>query len=137
MGVTCGRTVIASAALRAAEANLKAASAEARAKADRQYFGLDLRADFGDPTFSGNPDARGTNVLAAVAAGKRLGDANRYFAVRARVGAAYADLRRSKPFYSLDYGLGIELGAVMDLQTAGLTAGVEGRYSNSSDAPED
>src|SRR5581483_7174682 len=65
----CGGAISVS-ATRQADAVFRDKIKNALWEADRSYLGLDARLDVGDPTFSGNPAARGTVLVTTLAAGK-------------------------------------------------------------------
>jgi hypothetical protein len=135
--VSCGGQIATGSSV-AAQADFQAKIATARAEADRQYLGLDLRGDFGDPTFSGNPGARGATVLAALGAGKRFGSERKSLTLRGRAGAAYSYLSQSHDTaYSIDWGVGAELGTTFGAQPGRGSVGLEGRQSKTSGTPAD
>lgn len=102
--------------------------------ADAQYFGADLRADFGDPTLGVIPNASGTSWSAGLAAGKRFTDVNQEgatFGIRARLGMRYAKLDSvAAAEYAGEGGLGVEMSRNVDQQEINASAAVEFRYGN-------
>ncbi len=107
--------------------------AVARAEADAKYFGLDLRADFGDPTLGGVDNASATSLSAGLAFGKQVNAAQANGAsvgVRGRAGMRYTELRSTgEGSYAFDGGFGLEARRSLDATTSILlTAGLEARY---------
>lgn len=103
---------------------------KARIQADSNYWGLDLRGDFGDPTLSGDATKRGTYLSASVAGGSAFIEGDRYLQPRWRVGATYAYPRSTRVAnYSLDAALGFELGVVRRSQRVKANIGIEARVS--------
>ncbi|HLL84789.1 MAG TPA: hypothetical protein VK420_19125, partial [Longimicrobium sp.] len=101
-----------------------------RWNADRQYLGADLRSDFGDPTFSGDPALRGTSLLASMGYGVRLGRPGSFAMLRTRLGAVYSQLQGGEtPVWSVDYGVAVEWGAIANIQSFRFGVGLEGRRS--------
>jgi hypothetical protein len=99
-----------------------------RWNADRQYLGADLRGDFGDPTFSGEPALRGTSLLASMGYGVRLGRPGNFAMLRTRLGAVYSQLQGGEtPVWSVDYGVAVEWGAIANIQSFRFGVGLEGR----------
>jgi hypothetical protein len=116
---------------------MKTRMREAREEADSRYFGLDLRADLGDPTLSGLVPAKTRSLTAGLAAGRRIlsgqtGGPSAGF--KARAGLRYVGLPDSGPTsFAFDGGLGFELERPMEGQgplTA--SAGLEWRYGGES-----
>ncbi len=107
-----------------------------RFEADRQYLGLDLRGDFGDPTFSGDPALRGSLLLGALGYGVRLGGPTNAAMLRLRLGAAYQQLHATptSPTASVDYGLGLEWASAGGVQSLRFDLGLEGRRALSGPA---
>ena len=107
--------------------------AEARAEADSRYLGLDLRADFGDPTLGAVANASATAINAGLAWGRRLvgGDPLGTTAgLKARGGLRYTHLRDlGTTGFAFDGGLGFEVRRPLDESTeAVVSAGFEFRY---------
>lgn len=110
---------------------------EAREEADSRYLGLDLRADFGDPTLSGLVPAKTRSLTAGLAAGRRIlsgatGGTSAGF--KARAGLRYVGLPDSGPTsFAFDGGLGFELVRPMEGQApVSASAGLEFRYGGES-----
>lgn len=127
----CGGSISLS-AIREADVAFRAKLAAATWEADRQYFGLDARAEFGDPTFSGDASRRGTTMVATLAAGRRLGDRSRYLMLRAKAGVAYSSLDNSQTAFSFDGGIAAELGSLTDVQAIRASVGIDGRKTSKS-----
>lgn len=109
-------------------------------------FGLDLRLDVGDPTFSKSPSALGVSFLGSVAGAVTFRTDDRSFALRARLGGhvfapTYDPLTRAT-VGSLDGAFGISfampakfyLPNVGRAQSLALSLGLEGRYAPVPDA---
>ncbi|HEX4386395.1 MAG TPA: hypothetical protein VH083_25750, partial [Myxococcales bacterium] len=133
----CGHPLPEIEAQRAAELLLYNGLQFRRDQHDADYLGLDIRYDYGDPTFSNDPAARGNYVLAGVAAGHRLlsggetDPSRRFFGLRARVGWSYSSLTHSQTqTNSFDYAAGLELGTITDFKVLKLSFGVEGRRTS-------
>jgi hypothetical protein len=114
-------------ALVASEREYRLAVEQARREADRRYFGLDLRADWGDPRLTGVAESRGERLLAALAAGETFYAGQRYTQLRSRLGVAYTHLDSGETDYSLDGGLGIEFGVGVEALLVKGSVGLEGR----------
>jgi len=137
----CGKPIPQLDAERTTELALYNALQFRRDQHDADYVGLDIRYDYGDPTFSNDPAARGNYLLAGAAAGHRfLGggatdSARRFFGVRARLGWSYASLTQSgSTNNSVDYAGGLEIGTITDFKVLKLSAGVEGRQTSGTPA---
>ena len=74
--------------------DLSRALSAVREKADSRYWGLDLRADFGDPTLGQVTDASGKFYFVGAAIGRRIGggDGLSPLGYRARGGLRVASL---------------------------------------------
>jgi hypothetical protein len=105
---------------------------DALAAADRTFFGLDLRADFGDPMFTDDMAADGVFVTAAVALGRRTSTTGRSFAYNLRVGYSYAD-DADRIASSVDFGAGVAYAAGERGQQVQVSLGVEGRWKVDSE----
>ena len=121
---------------RSAEAKLHGALATLRDQYDASYIGLDARYDYGDPTFSGLAIARGSHLLAALAAGHRLltggdvGSRHGFFGLKGRLGYQMTSLNdNADRASSLDFAGGIEAGVINDLQVFKFSIGAEGRHT--------
>jgi len=116
--------------------------AAARAEADARYFGLDLRADFGDPTLGAVEHASATAINAGFAWGRRLiGDdpLATTAGIRARAGLRYAHLRDlGNTSFAFDGGLGFEFRRPLDESSeAVVSAGFEFRYGGAGEVEEE
>lgn len=105
----------------------------ARREADARYLGLDLRADFGDPTLSGVVPARATALNAGLAFGRRvlpLRDDGASAGFRGRAGMRYTHLPSPGPTsFGFDGAVGFELARPLDEDNLlTLSAGLELRY---------
>jgi len=103
---------------------------KARIEADSNYWGLDLRGDFGDPTLSGDASKLGTYISAGVAGGSAFIKGDRYLQPRWRLGATYSYPRSTRVAnYSVDAALGFEMGVVRRFQRIKANVGIEARVS--------
>jgi hypothetical protein len=131
----CGSPPLAS-ELEQREAAAHQALEAVRLATDKNYLGLDLRANFGDYTSAGTREARKAfGLVAATGAAirifhSRLAD----ISLRARVGAVYAHLRDLNEF-ALDWGLAVELAGTSPTSKLRLSAGLEG-HKGKSDVDE-
>lgn len=112
---------------------LRTRMAEARESADSRYLGLDLRADFGDPTLSGQVPAKTKSLTAGLAAGRRLLSGNgsgTSAGLRLRAGLRYVDLPAPvSSSFGFDGGFGFELERPLEGQApVSVSAGLEFRY---------
>lgn len=93
-------------------------------KKDLTTFGLDVRADFGDPTFTGGE--RSTSLMAGLAGGtgtERVG-------MSARLGAWYRyGWEQKEPLWAVDGGLALSSHATVGPQRMDFSIGAEGRYA--------
>ena len=93
-------------------------------KKDLTTFGLDVRADFGDPTFAGGE--RSTSLMAGLAGGtgtERVG-------LNARLGAWYRyGWEQKEPLWAVDGALAISSHATVGPQRMDFSIGAEGRYA--------
>ncbi|HNH46180.1 MAG TPA: hypothetical protein PKY30_04045 [Myxococcota bacterium] len=96
-------------------------------KKDLTTFGLDVRADFGDPTFTGGE--RSTSLMAGLAGGtgtERVG-------LSARLGAWYRyGWEQKEPLWAVDGGLALSSHATVGPQRMDFSIGAEGRYAQSN-----
>jgi hypothetical protein len=122
-----------------AYAAFRRAAAAAREEADAKYIGLDLRLDYGDPSFGKVRNADGTALLAGLGFGRRF-DASVTDAtsgLRGRVGVRYVTLRDTAlSDFQFDGGIAYQIGRVMQSQRLELSAGIEFRYSGTEENTE-
>lgn len=118
-------------------AALRAQLADIRRTVDSRYFGLDLRADFGDPTLGAVEDASGTFLFAGLAAGRQLTGAPGIggIGVSARLGARHAslDVPGAEGQFQVEGGAGLGLTRPFEMQALTAAAGFEVRYGGESD----
>jgi len=116
----------------AAVVKLREKTRALREAADRDYFGLDLRLDSGDPTLGDSLGRDATSLLAGLAWGRKLtGTGGSEFGVKLRLGARYVSLRdTSATKLGADGGLGFELTRRLNEQTIRIDAGLEFGYGN-------
>jgi hypothetical protein len=116
--------------------------AELRAAIDAEYFGLDVRLDFGDPTLGEVPGARGTRIYAGLAYGRRFLPSDvreSSYGVRARLGVRSVSLDDDAltddidSDFQLEAGLGFEVVYPAGFKPVRLTAGLEGRFGDPPD----
>lgn len=111
---------------------LRRAFDRAHEEADAKYFGVDLRADWGDQTLGSVSDAAASAITAGLAFGRRLGGSNETASVqfRGRAGYRYANLwKTSATSRAFDGGIGLEARRALDESSAvTLSAGIEARY---------
>ncbi|HEY0673495.1 MAG TPA: hypothetical protein VGD27_14550 [Longimicrobiales bacterium] len=120
-------------------AAFRRASAAAREAADAKYLGLDLRFDYGDPSFGKVRNAYGTALQAGLGFGRRFNPSVSAASsgLRGRLGVRYVELRdTSLTDFQIDGGIAYELGRVMQSQRLELSAGVEFRYSGKDEDTE-
>jgi hypothetical protein len=103
---------------------LQEAIQRARIQADSRYFGIDVRADFGDLTLAAVDTARGVSFAGAAAWGRRFGFAeNATTGVRAFLGSRFWELEGSdEGNLAIEGGLGFEAIRYYDLQRLTLLA---------------
>lgn len=110
----------------------------AREIADSEYFGLDLRTDFGDPTLGAVDNARGTVIMGGVAYGRemiRTGRETSTWGFKTRLGLRYTDLEDvDETNLSVDGGFALELLSRYQFAAIRVSTGIEFRYG---DAPDD
>lgn len=112
---------------------LSRALSAVRDKADSKYWGLDLRADFGDPTLGQVTDASGKSLFLGAAIGGRIGggDGLSPFGYRARGGLRVASLDQPDTTHvAFEGGAGLELTRTRNNQQMALSAGLEFRYGS-------
>lgn len=126
----------------ALEEQLARAIEDARIENDNRYFGLDLRADFGDLRLGGIDTTAGSSIYAGVAYGLRNVDVVQQssLGVRTRLGVAMFDPRAVDAAgirgarFSVDGGAGFEINRYYGHQRLTLSTGLEFRWGFGSDA---
>ena len=108
------------------------ALARVRRDLDADYFGADIRLDWGDPTLGAVPGASGTSLFAGVGYGRRiLGDpaSDTSAGLELRAGGRHTSVDvDSRGRFAFEGGLGLELTRSLDLQEISAGVGVELRY---------
>ena len=103
-----------------------------RARADAEYFGADVRIDFGDPTLGAVPNADATTLFAGLAWGRRLGvDGDRgSWGIRARLAARHSSLDDGTGSgLGVEAALGFELARAIEMQEVSAAIGLEGGWT--------
>lgn len=142
----CGQTLDQANLTRLRETSVKAVQ-DGQREADRYYFGLDLRADFGDPTGDVVVGDKGTRVQGGLAGGIRIPN-GKYWDIELR-GHVAGDYFRSKdsingvridPVFSVDWGAAALISGhatgETDKQRLAFGVGVVGRHAASSAATD-
>ncbi|MBC14481.1 MAG: hypothetical protein CMM85_16130 [Rhodothermaceae bacterium] len=107
---------------------LDAAAADVREEVDRQYLGLDLRMDYGDPTLGTTPGADGFVLGALLAGGQSFGEGGFAPSLRGHVGAIYTVRdTMDTPRLALDAALGLAFSRVYALQRIDVQVGLQGQ----------
>ena len=104
-----------------------------RRRLDANYFGADVRMDWGDPTLGAVADASGTFLFAGVGYGRRLTSNSESSSVglKLRAGARHSSLDSdSEGRLAFEGGLGLELNRELDQQEISAGIGVELRYGD-------
>lgn len=123
-------------------AEFHARLAELRAEIDSEYFGLDVRLDFGDPTLGEVPGARGMRLFGGLAYGKRfLGSDTDDRSLGLRLRAGFRSVTLDAPpvagaddhLDQLEAALGMELVYPSQFQPVRVQAGLEGRWGGDPD----
>ncbi|MCC7537513.1 MAG: hypothetical protein IT379_14915 [Deltaproteobacteria bacterium] len=136
VSAACGGRSITS-AWRSSQAAVDAAVAEVRGQVDGDTVGLDLRADFGDQTFSGESAVDDAFSLQASAAGswRFLRGARVSITARGRIGYAYrrveVTMDDTSSEHAVDWGASLELAILTGPANTLLSVGVEGRWRTS------
>ena len=108
---------------------LDAAAARVREAADKSYFGLDFRLDYGDPTLGRTPGAYGTALTGLVAFGHDLGGGSLNGALRGHLGLYFADRdSMDTARIAFDGAIGVALTRGYALQQISLQAGLSFRF---------
>jgi len=113
-------------------AEFRQAAAAAREEADAKFLGLDLRFDYGDPSFGKIRNAAGTALQGGLGFGRRFNPSavRATTGLRGRMGVRFVTLRdTAMSDWQLDGGVAFETGRVMQSQRLELSAGFEFRYS--------
>jgi len=109
--------------------HLDAAAARVRAAADKSYFGLDFRFDYGDPTLGRTPGAYGTALTGLVAFGRDLGGGSLNGALRGYLGLYFADRdSMDTARIAFDGAIGFAFTRGYELQQISLQAGLSFRF---------
>lgn len=97
-----------------------------RDAADRDYFGLDLRFDFGDPTLGDSAGADATTLAAGLGWGRQIASSGADVALKLHLGGKYVSLRdSSRTEFSIEGAAGFELSRKVEDQTLKIGAGLE------------
>ena len=100
-------------------------------EADRKYFGLDLRADFGDPTLNAVDSASGTSMFLGIGygfSGKGIKGKGAFASLNSRLGIRYKDMEVvDASLFDIDGALGIDLSWPYQFQQIKLGIGFEFR----------
>jgi hypothetical protein len=109
---------------------LREALQAARNQADSRYFGLDVRADFGDLSLAGIDTVSGTSFFAGVGWGRRsVRNTDAATGIRAHLGARYWDNEgEEKGNMALEGGVAFEAIRFYNYQRLTLVGGLDGRY---------
>lgn len=119
---------------------LRDAIQAARIQADSRYFGLDLRADFGDLTLAGVDTLEGTSFFAGVGWGRRsVRNTQAATGIRAHLGARYWDLEgEDDANLSVEGGVAFEAIRFYNYQRLTLVGGVDVQHrTGGEDGDED
>jgi hypothetical protein len=102
----------------------------ARIQADSRYFGLDVRADFGDLSLAGIDTVNGTSFFAGVGWGRRsVRNTEAATGIRAHLGARYWDNEgEDEGNMALEGGIAFEAIRFYNYQRLTLVGGLDGRY---------
>lgn len=114
------------------EKRLNEAVSEALDEAQKQFFGLDLRTDFGDPTLAGADSTDAIRLFGGATYGQRFrrgGDAALQF--RARLGSRYVDLRNlDETSVAVEGGVDLVYQKTYQKQRLEASAGFQGSYTD-------
>lgn len=106
-----------------------------RHQIDSEYFGLDVRLDFGDPTLGDVPGADGTRIFGGVGYGKRFVSpepGRRSAGFRAHLGVRSVTLddpgRTEDSDLQVEAGLGFEVVYPTGFEPVRLVVGLDGRF---------
>lgn len=105
--------------------------AAVRRAADANFFGADIRMDFGDPTLGATPNAAGKFLYAGLAWGERFGASGTTLGLQFRAGARHARLDTDTTAeFAIEGGFGFELARSIDDQELSASLALEGRHGN-------
>lgn len=114
------------------ERRLNEAVSEALNEAQKQFFGLDVGTDFGDPTLAGADSSDGIRLFGGAAYGQRFRrgkDAALQF--RMRLGSRYVDLRNlNETSVAVEGGVDLVYQKTYQKQRLEASAGVQGSYTD-------
>jgi len=100
-------------------------------EADRKYFGLDIRSDFGDPTLNAIDSASGTSLFLGVGYGfsnQRVKNRGASIGLNTRLGFRYKDMEDIESnIFDIDGAIGMDLAWPYHFQQIKLGLGVEFR----------
>jgi hypothetical protein len=118
---------------------LQDAIQQARIQADSRYFGLDLRADFGDLTLAGVDSVSGTSLYGGLGWGRRsVGSGNASTGIRANAGVRYWDLKDSaQSNVAIEGGLAFEAIRFYNYQRLSMVGGLDFRWRTTDSASGD
>jgi hypothetical protein len=110
----------------------------ARIQADSRYFGLDLRADFGDLSLAGIDTVSGTSIFGGVGWGRRsVRSTDAAMGLRIHAGGRYWDTEDEEDTededdanFAVEGGAAFEAIRFYDYQRLTLVAGLDGRYQS-------
>jgi hypothetical protein len=121
-------------------AGFREAIEAARIQADSRYFGLDLRADFGDLSLAGIDTVSGTSIFGGVGWGRRsVRGTDAAMGLRVHAGGRYWDTEdddeenaedEDDANFALEGGVALEAIRFYDYQRLTLVAGLDGRYQS-------
>lgn len=115
----------------AAYGRLSRALAAVRDKADSEYWGFDIRMDYGDPTLGDVPGASGASYFIGAALGRRIGTGENLspLGYRARAGLRFASLDQPDTTHvAFEGGAALELSRTYNGRQLSLSGGIEMRY---------
>ncbi|HST63478.1 MAG TPA: hypothetical protein VLK84_32505, partial [Longimicrobium sp.] len=129
----------------AAITGLQEAIQAARIEADSRYFGLDLRADFGDLSLAGVDTVPGTSIFAGLGWGARsVRNTQTSTGLRAHGGARYwdtddedEDQDGENANFAVEAGVAFEAIRFYDYQRLTLVGGVDGRLQTTGAADDE
>ncbi|HSU16813.1 hypothetical protein [Longimicrobium sp.] len=118
---------------------LQDAIRQARIQADARYFGLDLRADFGDLTLAGVDTLSGTSLFGGIGWGRRsVGSGNASTGIRANAGVRYWNLKDStQSNVAVEGGLAFEAIRFYNFQRLSMVGGLDFQWRTSNSTSDD